>query len=56
MKLQNAVCQATYLAGSEARAKKIHKNNNPHAWATQLWAWWLAGWNDEDIAHAQKGR
>lgn len=55
-KLHNTECQAVYQAGIVARSKKIHKNNCPHDWATQLWAWWLAGWNDEDMKHAQKGR
>lgn len=54
--LHPTACNHSYLAGVEARKKRIHKNNCPYAWATQLWAWWLAGWNDEDIANAQKGK
>lgn len=40
---------AFYEAGAAARAKNIHKNNNPHAYMTSRWAWWLAGWNDTDM-------
>lgn len=47
-------CQAAYLAGRTARQKRVHKNNCPHPWATQIWAWWLAGWNDEDIENGSK--
>lgn len=41
-----------YQDGVTARQRGYSKMENPCAPATAGWAWWMAGWNDEDTGIA----
>lgn len=44
------MCPAAYYSGRKARKRKRGQCENPNPYMTGAWAWWLAGWNDEDMA------
>lgn len=41
--------QRIYEDGVRHRQANKSKLLNPHAYMTKLWAWWCAGWNDQDL-------
>lgn len=38
-----------YEQGRAARASCASKLANPYTTYSKLWAWWMAGWNDQDM-------
>lgn len=48
--------QHCYALGIDAVRRNRSKLTNPYAYMTQAWAWWLAGWNDEDIKIGKRTR
>uniref|UniRef100_A0AAU6W2T9 Uncharacterized protein n=1 Tax=Pseudomonas phage Touem01 TaxID=3138548 RepID=A0AAU6W2T9_9VIRU len=44
---------AIYQHGERCRLAGAPKDKNPHVRMSQAWAWWMAGWNDQDIAIIQ---
>lgn len=43
----------SYFEGRDARNDNREKTVNPYPGMTNQWSWWLAGWNDRDIALAR---
>lgn len=41
--------RSAYNQGRNARRHEYEKSINPYVSMTNLWSWWLAGWNDTDI-------
>lgn len=40
-----------YIKGAQCREQNKTKNNCPFALYSQMWIWWVAGWNDKDIEY-----
>lgn len=40
----------SYYSGRDTRNKDNEKSANPFTHMTSNWSWWMAGWNDADIA------
>ncbi len=38
-----------YTKGRKARFEEVSKSDNPYREMTNMWSWWVAGWNDADI-------
>lgn len=50
--MKKGIMNTRYQEGVTARQRGYSKLENPCEQATADWAWWMAGWNDEDMGIA----